>query len=626
MKHLGQRFGDIKDLSELEPLKCIEWLPARGDERQWHEPDSLYAPYRPYLFESQGGVLDILAPNSDLLEFLGVNIEPPPDLVVRHLLHCAERDVPVNTEVYRFLNDNADDPAIERLRSRRCLWLGQAYQSPSHVFWGDHRFGRYRWRLADDLRGYGRLLDRIGVTDTPNHEDALGVLSEISSEFGHANVPLDVEAYGVLMGCWQMLEEALEAGALSAEPLETLSNTKAIPNNTRVPYFPTWLFFENRAGLAAKFGPFLANNVIPRPLRTGRAFLAAGVRQLGSAVVPELLRNDNPVDDPKTREMLDRRRNEVARVLTSRMPSGEVQIALNRLHDLECSSASSLVIQYRLDVFDRVVKSQAESALALYQKASHRLWTSYTNGQLPWAPMARELAVALCPDEDPGLFAAGLKEVLAAKTEDEASTALDELGFPQLDTTVVEPPHSQKVADHLGIAAPIDEEGHLSDNAQDELQPSMNSEYENGTLSTEDALLSLGITQDPTLPVPEQPEPSAPFGPESGVRTGTEPDVAIGRHTGTGNDGVSRGRTRGTHSGGGRKFISYIALSPEGEEESDPDGLTREERMDLENDAIAFILEREPELERTPTNNPGFDLTKLGADGEPVRWVEVKAM
>ena len=616
MTHLGQRFKDIEDLSELEALQGIEWLPARGDRSQWHEPDSLYAPYRSYLFESQRGVLDILAPDGDLLEFLRVNIEPPPDLVVRHLLHCAERDVPVNTEVYRFLNDKADDPVIEGLRSKRCLWLGQAYRSPSHVFWGNHRFGRYRWRLADALLGYGRLLDRIGVTDTPNHEDALGVLSEIALEFGHANVPLDDEAYGVLMGCWQMLEEALEAGALSAELLETLSNTKAIPNKSRVPYVPTWLFFESRAGLAAKFGTFLANNVIPRPLRTGRAFLAAGVRQLGSAVEPELLRNDNPVDDPHTRGMLHGRRNEVARVLASRMPSGEVQNALNRLRDLECSSASSLVIQYRLDAFDRVVKSQPESALALYQPASHRLWTSHTNGQLPWAHIARELAVALCPDEDPGLFAAGLKEVLAAKTEDEASTALDELGFPQFDTTVVEPPHSQEVAGHLGIAVPIDEEGHQSDNAQDELQPSMNSEDETGTLSTEDALRALGITHAPTLPMPEPPEPTIPSDSISSLRG----------QSWRSNGGESRGRTQGTHSGAGRKFISYVALSPEGEEGSDPDGLTRKERMDLENGAIDLILEREPELERTPTNNPGFDLTEPGPDGQPVRWVEVKAM
>ena len=161
--------------------------------------------------------------------------------------------------------------------------------------------------------------------------------------------------------------------------------------------------------------------------------------------------------------------------------------------------------------------------------------------------------------------------------------------------------------------------------------------------SVESALSGLlGTAPEPTPPIPEPQEPTTASGHSSGERpsagldepsnrlAGNRATNSTGPHGGSptksGNGGPSLGSEHGTQSPGGRKFISYIALSPEGEEESDPDGLTREERMDLENHAIAFILEREPELKRTPTNNPGFDLTEPGADGEPVRWVEVKAM
>ena len=92
-----------------------------------------------------------------------------------------------------------------------------------------------------------------------------------------------------------------------------------------------------------------------------------------------------------------------------------------------------------------------------------------------------------------------------------------------------------------------------------------------------------------------------------------------------GNGGGSRGTKQDTNSGGGRKFITYIAVSPK-EEEEDPDRLTHEQRMDLEEEAIQLILERELGLKRTPPNNPGFDLTEPGADGQPARWIEVKAM
>ena len=48
--------------------------------------------------------------------------------------------------------------------------------------------------------------------------------------------------------------------------------------------------------------------------------------------------------------------------------------------------------------------------------------------------------------------------------------------------------------------------------------------------------------------------------------------------------------------------------------------------MDLESKAIAFILDKEPDLKGTPEGNPGYDLYEPGPDDEPVRWVEVKAM
>ncbi len=564
--HLGRRFGDLKKRLDLQPLQSIEWLPARRDTTQWHRPSSLYAPYQSYLFESQARILDIPTPDRDLLEFLGVHINPAPDLVVRHLLHCAERDELVNREVYRFLNDEADDPAIDQLSSTKCLWLGHSYQSPRHVFWGDHRFGQYRWRLADDLRGYGTLLDKIGVADAPSYRDSMHVLVEISAKFGETNRPLDDETYAVLVNCWQMLEEALDDGTVSEDWFGGLRARKSIPNPAKTLDFPTRLFFENRAGLADKFEGFLTNNVIQRQLGTERAFLAAGVQQLGSAVQQELLRNDNAENDPDMIEWIHQRQEEFARVLHPQMASHDVTEALSRLRRLDCKSATSLVLRYRLDAFDRVLRSQPETVAALYQPDSHCLWTTNSIDQLQWAPLARELAVALCPEEDPGLFAAGLKEVLAADTASEAAVALDELGFSRLDTTVIEAP-TQEAAHTLGTDNPID-------TVEDEIQT------------------------DATPGDKEARTPAEPKSSSSG-------DAATVRRW---------------------EFVSYVAVSPEDEETPEQDGTTHRERMTLEDKAIQLILTQEPQLTRMSTNNPGFDLTEKGPDGQPVKWVEVKAM
>ena len=76
---------------------------------------------------------------------------------------------------------------------------------------------------------------------------------------------------------------------------------------------------------------------------------------------------------------------------------------------------------------------------------------------------------------------------------------------------------------------------------------------------------------------------------------------------------------------GSRKFVSYIQVDEN--EEPDPDGLTSQQRLNLEEKAITLILAEETQLERTPLNNPGFDLIEPGCDNNnPIKFIEVKAM
>ena len=56
-----------------------------------------------------------------------MRVTPAVALVVKHLIHSAAQHIPVNREVYRFLNDNAADPTLGQLKGQKCLWLGDAY-------------------------------------------------------------------------------------------------------------------------------------------------------------------------------------------------------------------------------------------------------------------------------------------------------------------------------------------------------------------------------------------------------------------------------------------------------------------------------------------------------------------
>lgn len=618
--HLGERFENLKEIAELAPLQHIDWLPARGDTTQWHHPDSLYAPYRSYLFESQAKILNVPPPNRSFLEFLDVRIDPTSDLVVRHLLHCSEHEEPVNTEVYRFLDENADDPAVQRLKSTRCLWLEEAYRSPEHVFWVEHPFERYRWRLGEGLQGYKRLLDKVGVVArSPNHEDALRVLHEISTEYGDASRPLGDEEYAVVMQCWKMCQGALESGTLSDQCLGDLRGTKCIPNKDRVLYPPEWLFFENQ-GLTAKFGEFLEKNVVPRQPMVERAFLAAGVQPLRTAVEVILLRTENPDNDSNTVLRLRERKTEIARVLFgSHMASEDLESTLDRLDRLKCKSATLLEFQFALNAFRRYLKSPPETGAALYDPAEHLLWTTYLDVQISCAPLARELASALCPEEDPGPFAAGLKEVLVADTRIEAATALDELGFAQIDTTVVGTPSNQEAVQQLGTNLPLIDREPTLHSSEDEVHQDMSPEDEYEKLTMDDTIPQPDATPSRSVLIPEVSGQTGTY--DAGrSRTNEQLDGPTSRTIK--HDTSARQRAQ---SGGRQEFISYIAVRHD-DDESGPDHLPLQERMNLEEKSINLILNKEPELERTPPNNPGFDLTETDPHGQPIKWVEVKAM
>lgn len=167
-------------------------------------------------------------------------------------------------------------------------------------------------------------------------------------------------------------------------------------------------------------------------------------------------------------------------------------------------------------------------------------------------------------------------------------------------------------------------------------------EQQKQTTADDVAAAITGLLGDTPDPVPPVPDPEGQNSASSGVGGSASGNSGSGGKTGFGGSGYGGGGSRGgsaggsSHGGGGgtsgnganhggsRPFVSYLAASTEAEP-PDPDGLDHAARMKLESQAIAFIREREPQLQQTQANNPGFDLFEPGPGGQPIRWVEVKA-
>ena len=137
--------------------------------------------------------------------------------------------------------------------------------------------------------------------------------------------------------------------------------------------------------------------------------------------------------------------------------------------------------------------------------------------------------------------------------------------------------------------------------------------------------------------LPSQGEPSESKSTDSGETGGaTASEQGNGSGAGTTSGGVAgqgkpdSGQTRSTTTKGAGargEFISYIRVGHD-EDEPDPDKLAHEARMNLEAKAIERILKHEPDWQRPQqSNNPGYDLYKVGESGEQARLLcEVKAM
>jgi hypothetical protein len=628
-RHLGGRVreGD-KNTDPLMVLRALPWLPARGDRARWHRPGDLFAVFQDYLFETQARFLDlpreVQSSSGDLLDFLLVKIKPTPHQVVAHLLMCAETGTPVNKEVYRYLNDNAQDPSLNQLRDKPCLLLpDDTYVKASQVFWGEHPFGRFRHRLGPDLRRYEELFAQLGVRETCDHRDALLVLQEVSAQYGAGNRILDEGAHTVLMACWQRLERALGDGLITDQDLGRFASTKVIPDTRCVLNPPEWMFFEDRAGLSAKFRGFLQNNVITRPQGAWRAMGEAGVRFLGNAVRSHLVECNNPVDDDLVVGLLFERQQQLARVLEPHDTDvGHADLSL--LTQMRCQSVTELKIQYSLKAFNCVVTSDPESVPAHYQPEEKLLYYVPRAGQVPWPSLARELALALYPDADPGRLASGLKEVLSAQTEESAQAILDELGFAPLEAAAEETAtHSTMVTD-LGGQDSVPDSSWPAPATPTEAGPSAAGEEE---LSPEDAIKQILGTGTPgPTPLPgELQNLLRPHPPTLGERrSGAQKSTGAGRSGSTRrSEGENRSRT---HARVQVKLRTYVS-SDSGEREEREHSAQRDA---VDRAGMDRVLDYEKRQGRHPNEmppkHPGYDIESENDANDVVRYIEVKSL
>ena len=599
-EHLTQRWAiaeDRKILDEgLQELKTLNWLPKKEDDENWHAPQNVYTDFRRYLFESQELFLDIPRPiqqdANNFIPFLNIPTEPSINQVVRHLLSCMEKGSSVNKQVYDFLNTNSDQGAITLLLDKACLLIdNDTYIKPSHAFWGEHGFGDYRFQLSSDWRIYTNLLNRLGVKDVPDSDDAKKVLLEISNTFPKKR--LEGRVYSVVMNCWKLLSSALEQDDIGPEDLQALAGHPIIPNPRRLLDKPEHILFEDRPGLAKKFEQLLKDNVIHKTPGTWYAMEAVGVRRLSHAVEKDLIICESPQTKEDIIIRLQDRLPLIKRVVEE--DSIEVRQKWNfaLLDILNIQEVTDLKVSYRIEIFNQNHTTPPESEGVFWDAENHVLYYKSQDNRIPWAAICRELSFALNPDVQVGHIASVLKDILSSTTIEEANEILDDLGYARLQKEVSSGP----TGDVVGTGGTTDET--LVD-GEDTPEP-----------DTPEPDIPEPDTPEPDTPEPDTPEPDTPEPdtpePDTPEPDTPEPDTPPKRQGGT-----------------------YPVFVRPPREVIDPkrDPKPQEQRKKTDDAGIEYVKTFELRNGRLPQvkphNNPGYDI--LSKNEEEIRYIEVKSL
>ena len=625
MEAVGKTWATLDDNDKqfYDALKNREWILAEERQDKWYGPGQLYAAYNKHLFESQAKFLDmpfrIQQQINDFLKYLGVKLSPQSIQVVRHLLECSKHnDAPPNG-IYQWLNDKVQPNHLQGLLDTACLRVKGKYFRKDQVFWGQHRFGRFRVQLGPEFKSYQNLLQALGIRESPDHNDAFKVLKEVSKEVG--NKSLNSEEKDVVLQCWIMLAEALERTEIDDAGIKTaLQDIKCVPNSQDLLQLPSWMFFEDRPSLADKFGEFFKSNLIPRTERIWQTMEAAGVRPISEAVQGDICEATNEREDQELKRLATERTD-----LINTISNGASQL------DSICFiRADQLKVKWHTRAFKQNRSTSPESVSAHLNRNKKTIYFTLQRGSYPWSAIARELAQAIAPGEEISSISPGLKVILEADSRDTAVAHLNDLGIA-LTEELRNPISGGNVADSFGEAPPYAQDQEPPTSSQNgvmsggETHPGRMDEPKEGGLKPVDDQDDVNSYTPNTTPIPTGADSGG-----VGYSTGNSTE----KPTGTNESSHGKGEVRDSHTAGqqegnpeaksSRNFVSYVAVHSD-EEESNADGLHHEDRMKLEAEAIALILACEPDWQSTPTNNPGFDLYQVDEQGRK-RLCEVKAM
>lgn len=647
----GQTLGE----HHLVHLKSMAWLPARQQGNRnttWYKPNQLFNTYQQYLFsESSALFLDfehvLQTTASEFCKILGIQSSPSIDLVVQHLTTCIERKIPVNLQVYEYLNrafsQNPESDWVLDLKDSKCILLNNLYVRPDFVYWSQHPFGNFRATLDGKWRPYYHLLTALGVKESPDFIDYCNVMYEIDITF--VDKQIDKKVKDVVLRCWEGINYLLGQELISQEDIRlALAEHHLIPNWDDKLIRPNDIVFEDRTDIAKKFDNDILANIIHKDDSLWRAMSAAGVRSLSKASSIHIVECDDPVEDDLLAVQIQERKPLFKRVLDAEVGLDTRDLVDTFFRYFKVCRVRGLAVEYELDIFGGV-HSRAEYVSAQWKSDDHTLFFVDDDEGVE-IDIARELAFALHPD---GNISPWIKDIITAETIQKAVLLLDRQGCPP-SHEVYDFENISNIAESQETTTQNEFEKNVNERF-DELDeiPEVEDDNEDYSDELEDYSdeKNDGIENNSNIQNGKIDEPSEESVPDkmsggdavsgSSLSESTNGSIADKDNTKESTSGSKKHdhakehNARKTDQDKSRKprgkLRSYVTNDSETKNKLDPDRVV--ERSNVDHAGISFVLEFEKKNGRKPQEmpheNPGYDVLSRDSSGK-IRFIEVKSL
>lgn len=388
----------------IEDLKSEACLPASEDSVNWHRPDSLYSPFRAESFSSQAQILDFrnrVRLNTDLLKDLGININPPTELVINHLKYCMEKGIAPHTSTYQVLNERAaSDPLVTELAGSACIYVENQgrFLRTNQVYWAEQQLGRYAFTIPKSFDPFKPLFREIGVKDAPEFNDYIDILIELVGDHYERSTPVANPDRTIYYDCLNKVVAAQGQPEYSPAELIRLRQAPSILNLEDVTSFPDEILLHDSEWYYGFFGRELNQVLCKMPAELCSLAMDLGVRRLSECTSVSLEYVDGEeLDETALAEKLMERTEIFTRLLYDQ-PAIVKDRVRTVLAELGAVSYDVVQIKAAVQLVDNPVFSPPTSVKAFFDIKNRRLTVCRPVDDRIWAHILNAIFHQLIPE------------------------------------------------------------------------------------------------------------------------------------------------------------------------------------------------------------------------------------